>query len=151
MGGDSFLSLPDKAFTDRIADLGEVFALLQQALPRLSPDGSVVIVTSRGFLGAWGGADEMAFSAALVALARSVGPENTPRGVRCNVVAVDFGPQDFGGSRRSGGEHAVQIASTVAFLIGPGSGAIRGEVILANGGRSLHRREARDRRAELFG
>lgn len=91
----------------------------------------------------------MAFSAATVGLIRSLSLEDTPRGVRANVVASDFAPEDFGGDRREPPDRGERVAGTVAFLLGDDAQAITGEVLLANAGRSLQRREARDRRSEL--
>jgi NAD(P)-dependent dehydrogenase (short-subunit alcohol dehydrogenase family) len=149
VSGVGFLDMTDEAFVGRVDDLLDIAVVLQKVLAHLRESGALVVVTSRGYLGAWGGADEMAFSGATVALTRSISLENTPRDIRANVVALDFQPEDFGGDRRQTPDHGARIAGSVAFLVGPDAAAVKGEVILANAGRSLQRREARDRRHEL--
>ena len=139
--GITFLDLTDSdigAALDRFVDM---IALLQRALHRVREGGSVVIVTSRGYLGAWGGAHEMAFSAATVALIRSVALECMPRRVRANVIAVDRSAA--ANSPAVSSDHARSVADIAAFLLGDESRLISGEVMLANAGRSLQMREAR--------
>jgi NAD(P)-dependent dehydrogenase (short-subunit alcohol dehydrogenase family) len=144
--GVAFLELADRDVRSVLCRFVDMIGDLQQGLKRVREHGSIVVVTSRGYLGAWGGAHEMAFSAATVALMRSVAVECLPRRVRANVIAVEFaaaagapeGPSDRG-----------SVADLAAFLLSEESHLINGEVLLASGGRSLQMREARDRRVKM--
>jgi NAD(P)-dependent dehydrogenase (short-subunit alcohol dehydrogenase family) len=146
--GTAFLDVSDNDMRDALARFVGVIGSLQQALQRIRPGGSIVVVTSRGYLGARGGAQEMAFSAAIVALIRSVALECMSRRVRANVIAVEFKrePQE----RRTPGESPGpsdapgSVADIAAFLLSEESGLINGYVLLADNGRSLQMREARD-------
>ena len=127
---DAMLRAGLDGFTGLILDL-------QAGLSRLRDGGSIVVVTTRGYLGAWGGVHDMAFAAATVALLRSVTLETAARGIRANVLAVDFPV----------GEAGPEIARGVRMLLSDDARDVNGEVILLNGGRSLRLREGQDRRA----
>jgi len=147
--GASFLAVTDEVFTDRLEDFLDLFDVLRAGLSRLREGGAVVVLTTRGYLGAWGGVEEMAFSGAVVGVMRSISLEATPRGLRANVVAADFAPGDFGADGRLPPDQDDRVAGAVAFLLGDDALAISGEVLLVNSGRGLQRREARDRRHQL--
>jgi 3-oxoacyl-[acyl-carrier protein] reductase len=137
--GIGFLDLPDEAFVAGLNAFIDLTDTLRWSLARLRPGGALVVLASRAYLGVWGGADEAAFSAAALGLMRAIALENTPKGIRANVVVTDFPP-----SARTAG-----VAGAVAFLVGDDAEAVSGEAILTNGGQSLRRREARDRRREF--
>jgi len=145
----SFVDLPDETFVAALGGFLDAVDELKSALAGLREGGALVALTTRGYLGAWGAAEEASFSGALVGLMRSICLENAPRGIRANVVACDYGPDEFGGNRREPPDQGERIAAMVAFLVGSDSLAISGEVLLANAGRGLQRREARDRRDQL--
>ena len=137
--GTPMLEVTDRQLEASLAEFLDLFGALSLALPRLADGGGLVAVSTRGHLGAWGGAHEMAFSGAVAGLLRSVALENMDRGVRANVIAID--PPAAGG-----GADPTQIADLTQYLLSSESAAVNGELILANGGRSLKMREARDRR-----
>lgn len=140
--GSAFFDVDDvqlEAGLDRFLDLFEVF---HRAIPRLRDGAGVVLVETRGHLGGWGGAHEMAFDGAGAGLMRSVTLENMNRGVRANVVAVELP----GGEPGRPGSDPQEVADLVAFLLSPQAAALNGELLLANGGRSLLLREGRDQR-----
>jgi NAD(P)-dependent dehydrogenase (short-subunit alcohol dehydrogenase family) len=144
-----FLDLPDEAFVAGLEAFLDTVGALQAGMARLRGGGAIVALTTRGYLGAWGGADEMAFCGAMIGLMRSISLEDTPRGVRANIVACDFAPEDFGGDRREPPDQGERVAGAVAFFVGEDARAITGEVLLVNAGRGLQRRESQDRRARL--
>jgi NAD(P)-dependent dehydrogenase (short-subunit alcohol dehydrogenase family) len=82
-----FLDLPDEAFVAGLEAFLDTVGALQAGMARLRGGGAIVALTTRGYLGAWGGADEMAFCGAMIGLMRSISLEDTPRGVRANIVA----------------------------------------------------------------
>lgn len=140
--GTAFLDVDDALLEAELEQFLDVFGALNQALPRLQDGGGVVLVEARGHLGGWGGAHEMAFAGALAGLLRSVALENMARGVRANVIGVEL---PGGGSGQPASDPA-EVADLAAFLLSPAAAAVNGELILANAGRSLQMREARDRR-----
>jgi NAD(P)-dependent dehydrogenase (short-subunit alcohol dehydrogenase family) len=139
IAGVGFLDLPDEGFVDGLNAFLDLTDTLRWSLARLRPGGALVVLASRGYLGVWGGADEAAFSGATLGLMRAIALENTPKGIRANVVVTDFPPP----ARTAG------VAGAVAFLVGADAEAVNGEAILTNGGQSLRRREARDKRREI--
>jgi NAD(P)-dependent dehydrogenase (short-subunit alcohol dehydrogenase family) len=134
-----FLDIDDARLDAQLADFTDLFEALGAVLARLNPKGAIVLVGDRGYLGAWGAADARAFSGAYVALMRCVTLEGVGAGHRANCVALDL-PQDSA---------PAEIARLAAYLLSPESQAINGEIILANRGRSLRVREAKDRRADF--
>jgi hypothetical protein len=134
--GLRFLEIGDEHLDATLNRFLDVISTLQMLLPRMAQDSAIVAITSRGYLGAWGGVHEMAFAGADVALFRCVALENMGR-IRANVVVVDIAP---------GPGAASDVAEIVTFLASPNSVLINGETVLATAGRSLMMREARDRR-----
>jgi NAD(P)-dependent dehydrogenase (short-subunit alcohol dehydrogenase family) len=138
--GTALLAVTDEQLERSLEQFLDLFAALRNALGKLADGGSIVVVGDRGFLGAWGGAHEMAFSGAVVGLLRSVTLENMARGVRANVIAADLP------SAHEASAEPREIADLVAFLLSPAASALNGELLLATAGRSLQMREGRDRR-----
>lgn len=135
----SFLDVTDAQLEAGLAEFLDLFAALGRALPRLRDGGSLVVISHRGHLGAWNGAHEMAFAGAVAGLMRSVSLENATRDIRANVIAIEL-------PDASETSDPIEVASLAAFLLSPAAGGVNGELILANRGRSLQIREARDRR-----
>jgi NAD(P)-dependent dehydrogenase (short-subunit alcohol dehydrogenase family) len=137
--GTSVLEVDDGQLERSLSQFLDLFDALHLSLPRLADGGGVLAVIARGHLGAWGGAHEMSFCGASVGLMRSVALENMARGVRANAIAVELpgagAPSD-----------PDEVADLALYLLSPGAAAVNGELILANAGRSLQMREARDRR-----
>ncbi len=125
----------EAAMTDMVYDIVDI---VQASLPRLASGSRVVLVGSRGFLGAWGGVHLMAASAALAGLARTMALELAERGIAVNLVAAGLigTPWDTPTARR-------QVAATVCMLAEPETGLV-GETIIVDGGRSLRMSESRN-------
>jgi NAD(P)-dependent dehydrogenase (short-subunit alcohol dehydrogenase family) len=138
--GTPFLDITDAQLSASLDQFLDLFESLRDDVPRLRDDGAVLVVSDRGHLGGWHGAHEMAFSGAVAGLLRSVALENASRRIRANLIAVEL-PDAKTPSDPSA------VASLAAFLVSPAAVGVNGELILANGGRSLQIREARDRRA----
>lgn len=128
IGDDDFLALMDDQLTALVV-AGQAAALLMR------DGGSIVVVASRGHLGAWAGADRVAAGASLVGMTRSMALELT--GITVNLVAPEFigEPGDTAQSREA-------VAGAVAWLASPDARFITGETILLNAGRSLRMNEA---------
>lgn len=139
-GEDGFLEISDTAFAAAMQHylFGPV-AATQAALPSLVQGARIVFVSSRGYLGAWGGAHLMAASAALVAMARSLSLELAHREISVNLVAPDFI-----GSRWDQPQSRRAVANAVSYLACPETG-VTGETILVDGGHSLRMAESRRR------
>lgn len=137
-----FLDIDDARLDAQLAHFTDLFEALGALLGRLNPKGAIVLVGDRGYLGAWGAADACAFSGAYVALMRCVTLEGFGAGHRANCIALDLA-QDGSGANPD------EIADLAVHLASPASQAINGEIILANRGRSLRVREAKDRRADF--
>lgn len=135
-----FLDVSDAAFEDAMRHfLFRPVASAQAALPSMQAGARIVFVSSRGYLGAWGGAHLMAASAALVAMSRSMSLELAEKQIAVNLVAPDFigSRWDQPASRRA-------VANAVSFLANPDTG-VSGETLLVDGGRSLRMTESRRR------
>jgi 3-oxoacyl-[acyl-carrier protein] reductase len=142
-GETGFLDVSDAAFEGAMRHfLFTPVAIAQAALPFMAPGTRIVFVSSRGYLGAWGGAHLMAASAALVAMARSMSLELAERHIAVNLVAPDFvgSKWDRPQSRRT-------VANAVSYLASPDSG-VSGETLLVDGGRSLRMTESRRRQGQ---
>lgn len=137
-----FLDIDDARLDAQLADFIDLFEALGAILARLNPNGAIVLIGDRGYLGAWGAADASAFSGAYVALMRCVTLEGFGEGHRANCIALDL-PQDGVPADPD------DIARLTAHLLSPESQTINGEIILANRGRGLRVREAKDRRADF--
>ena len=139
-GDAGFLEISDAAFVAAMQHyLFAPVAATQAALPSLAHGARIVFISSRGYLGAWGGAHLMAASAALAAMARSLSLELADRHISVNMVAPDFigSKWDQPRSRRA-------VANAVSCLASPDNG-VSGETMLVDGGRSLRMTESRRR------
>lgn len=142
------LTLADTRFVDITDDqfaaamhyfFFDVVAANQIAYPYLVNGARIVHVSSKGFLGAWGGAHTIAASAALVAYTRSLSLELTERDITVNTVAPDFV-----GSKWDQTNARTKVANAVAFFAAPNNG-VSGETLLVDDGRSLRMTESRRR------
>lgn len=136
-----FRDVTDDDFRAALDDqLYQVVAAGQAAVARMTAGGSIVHVASRAHLGAWGGVQDMAAGAALVAMGRSMALELDARGIRVNTLEADFA-----GDAWETPEAQAEIAAAVAWLAGPDSAGLSGETILVNRGRSLRMAQAAKR------
>ena len=151
-----FLEMSLKEWTDVFSvNLSGAFVCAQRAARRMigiGKGGCIVNVTSvldREILE--GGAAYCASKAGLRQLTRVMALELASRGIRVNGVApgetatpMNFSsPVDAASVRRpviplARPGYSEEIASAVAFLLGPGSNYITGEVLLVDGGLALH-------------
>jgi 3-oxoacyl-[acyl-carrier protein] reductase len=152
IGGDlkfvGDLSRAEIAMVMEINLLG-AFRVAQEAARRMRPGGRIINIASRGYLGGAGAAHYVASKAAMVALTRAMAIELRWSGLRVNAVApgmVDTRALSLFGDMRSklealeptGNAHDPgEIADIVAFLAGPASRFINGDVLLADGGKSI--------------
>lgn len=135
-----FTDISDTDFQDAMQrSIIDVVAAVKAALAHLVSGARIVLVSSRGHLGAWGGAHLMAASAGVVAMARSMSLEFADKEIRVNVVVPDFvdSKWDSATSRQ-------QVAQAVGFLAQAGVG-VNGETMIVDGGRSLRMAESRRR------
>ncbi len=142
-----FADIGDADFVQTLQrQLLEPAAWVRACLPWLGARaGRIVHVGSRGAQGAWGGAHDMAGSAGIIGLVRSLALEFAGQGVRANSVAADFVPALAAGSSDAGEiPHAPAVARAVTYLAEPGDGP-SGHTILIDGLRSLRLSEARRR------
>lgn len=117
--------------------LFSVVRVVQQALPQLSRGAQIVLVGSRGHLGAWGGVHQMAASAALAAMARSMALELQAEGISVNLVAAEFAHE-----RQDSPENRSAVAHAVSLFAAPGN-RITGQHLVVDGLSSLRMSEAR--------
>ena len=124
----------DTAMSDMLYDVVET---VQSLLPHLSAGSRIVLVGSRGHLGAWGGAHLMAASAALAGMMRTMALELAGNGIAVNLAAAGFigTPWDTPAARR-------QVANAVCLLAEADTGLV-GETVIVDGGRSLRMSESR--------
>jgi NAD(P)-dependent dehydrogenase (short-subunit alcohol dehydrogenase family) len=133
-----FDAVTDADFDDAMADmLYGVVEIVQASLSQLRSGGRIVLVGSRGHLGAWGGVHRMAASAALAGLMRTMALELAARDIAVNLVAAGFvgTAWDTPASRR-------QVANAVCLLAEADTGLV-GETIIVDGGRSLRMSESK--------
>lgn len=109
----------------------------QAALPRLREGARIVHVGTRGHQGAWGGVHQMAASAGLVAMTRSMALELQPEGIFVNLVASDFEHE-----RQDTPRNREAVAHAVSLFAAPHSG-ITGQCLVIDGLASLRMSEAR--------
>lgn len=139
-----FLELSDALMHEALRQFIDTSMHLQRVMMQLRVGGAIVVITSRNYLGAQGGAQEAAMAAATIALMRCLALESMPRQVRVNVIAIDT-PSERAEALDAAATHAAGIADIVAFLLSDAARLLNGEVLLANGGRNLQMREARQR------
>ena len=116
--------------------------------PHLTPNARMVVVGSQlGVRGSPHGADYAASKAALHAWARSLAQAVGPEGKRVNILAPGYVATDLlaGDSTEKRAQRTREVplqrvgspedmASTVAFLVGPDSSYITGAILHVNGG-----------------
>lgn len=139
-GNTAFLDVTSTEFEDAMqTGLLSAASWTQNMLPQFNSGAQIVYLTTRGYLGAWGGVHRMAASAALVALARSVALELADRSIVANVVATEFadGPEEIA-------KLAAPVAHAVCNLVHCNHGLV-GHTLLIDGGRSLRMSESRRR------
>lgn len=121
------------------------FFATQAVIPGMTKRGGGKIInlsSAAPVRGMAGGAHYTAAKGALYSLTRSWAMEFAPDRVTVNLVAGDVGAgtaaEDGGGQTPLGRPvTAEDIASTVAFLVGPNSDMITGQEIIINGGFTL--------------
>lgn len=137
-GESRFLELTDAEFRSAMRyALTDVVLAGQAALPYLPRGGRIVHVTTRGYLGAWGGAHVMAGSAGLVAMTRSMALELAEKGIAVNAVAAEFTE-----TGQSSPELRYSVAEAVSYLASAEAG-VSGNTLLIDGCRSLRMPESR--------
>lgn len=121
--------------------LYSVVRVVQQVLPYLGQGARIVQVGSRGHLGAWGGVHQMAASAALAAMSRSMALELQAEGISVNLVAAEFAHE-----RQDSPENRAAVAHAVSLFAHP-SNRITGQHLVIDGLGALRMSEARRPRA----
>jgi 3-oxoacyl-[acyl-carrier protein] reductase len=125
------------------------FRVAQEGARRMRPGGRIINIASRGYLGGAGAAHYVASKAAVVGLTRAMAIELRWSGIRVNAIApglIDTRALSMFGNMRAKLEAlepsgaAAQpsaIADVVSLLASPAARFINGEVILADGGKSI--------------
>jgi len=141
----------DRAGCERVmgVNLLGTIKVAQEAVRRMPAGGSVINVASRGYLGGAGAAHYVASKAGVVSLTRAMAIELRWRGIRVNAIApgmVDTrmidGFGDMLGALKKmeptgGPANPAEIAAIVSFLAGPDAGFVNGQILMADGGKSL--------------
>jgi 2-hydroxycyclohexanecarboxyl-CoA dehydrogenase len=148
---------PEQWWRQIHVNLSGHFRLIQAAVPgmRATRDGRIVIIASGwGVIGHPNATAYAASKAGLIALAKGLGRELGPQGILTNAVApsyidtqqLEVDANDLGISlddmrqryRELTPTHELatpeQVAATVAFLAGPGSAGVIGQVLQPSGG-----------------
>ena len=139
-GALRFDSITDADFDTVMDDMVyDVAATARRLLPRLAAGSRIVLVGSRGHLGAWGGVHLMAASAALAGMMRCMALEFAGRNVSVNLVAAGLihDSWDTPAARRH--------VATVACLLAEADTGLVGETLIVDGGRSLRMSESKGR------
>ena len=126
------------------------FIMSQEALRRMSAGSTIINIASRGYLGGAGASHYVASKAGVVGLTRAMAAELRWKGIRVNAVAPGmvetrmiqgFSPKMKAALERLEPEgraaEPVDIANIVTFLASPASRLMTGQVLLADGGKSL--------------
>lgn len=141
----------NRAACDRVmgVNLLATIRVAQEAVRRMPDGGSVINIASRGYLGGAGAAHYVASKAAVVSLTRAMAIELRWRGVRVNAVAsgmVDTrmidGFGDMLGALKcmeptGAPANPAEIAAIVSVLAGPEASFVNGQILMADGGKSL--------------
>lgn len=134
----AFDAIDDAAFEAAIdAQLLMPIRTAQAALPRLRQGARIVHVGTRGHQGAWGGVHQMAASAGLVAMTRSMALELQAEGIFVNLVASEFAHE-----RQDTPRNREAVAHAVSMLAAPHNG-VTGQCVVVDGLASLRMSEAR--------
>jgi len=126
------------------------FIVSQEALSRMYSGATIINIASRGYLGGAGAAHYVASKAGVVGMTRAMASELRWRGIRVNAVAPGmvetrmlqgFTPKMKAALERLEPEGRAadpkDIANIISFLASPASKAVNGQVLLADGGKSL--------------
>lgn len=126
------------------------FIMSQEALRRMSAGGTIINIASRGYLGGAGASHYVASKAGVVGMTRAMAAELRWKGIRVNAIAPGMVEtrmlQGFSSKMKTALERLEpegkaadpeDIANIVSFLASPGSKLITGQVLLADGGKSL--------------
>lgn len=141
----------DRAGCDRVMSINllATIKVAQEAVRRMPNGGSIINIASRGYLGGAGAAHYVASKAAVVSLTRAMAIELRWRGVRVNAVApgmvdtrmIDGFGDMLGALKRLEPTGApadpAEIAAIVSVLAGPDAGFVNGQILMADGGKSL--------------
>ena len=133
----------------RVNTLG-TFIVAQEAARRMGQGGRIINIASRGYLGGAGAGHYVASKAAVVGLTRAMAVELRWRGITVNAVApgmvdtamiTDFTPEQMAAllAREPSGKAARpdMIAGVVSFLASEAAAFINGQVLIADGGKSV--------------
>ncbi|MGJ7609653.1 MULTISPECIES: SDR family oxidoreductase [unclassified Variovorax] len=133
-----FDDIDDASFAAALdAQLLVVVRTAQAVLPHLRKGAQIVHVGSRGHQGAWGGVHQMAASAGLVGMTRSMALELQPEGLCVNLVASEFTAE-----RQDTPRNREAVAHAVSMLAAPNNG-ITGQCLVIDGLASMRLSEAR--------
>jgi 3-oxoacyl-[acyl-carrier protein] reductase len=126
------------------------FVCAQETARQMHEGGRIVNIASRGYLGGAGAAHYVASKAALVGLTRSMATELRWKNINVNAVApgmvdtrlLEFftkGTMDQLATLEPSGAamNPNTIADIVAFLISPDAASMSGQVLLADGGKTM--------------
>ncbi|MFM9927620.1 SDR family oxidoreductase [Variovorax sp. H27-G14] len=134
----AFDEIDDATFEAAVeSQLLAVVRTAQAVLPRLREGGRIVHVGSRGHQGAWGGVHQMAASAGLAAMTRSMALELQPEGHCVNLVASEFSHE-----RQDTPRNREAVTHAVSMLAAPRCG-ITGQCMVIDGLASMRMSEAR--------
>lgn len=133
-----FLDLEDDAFSAQVIDATvDRVAMLQDAVTRVAPAASIVVIGSDAHLGRWHGTGQAAASAGLLGIMRSVAMEYGRHGIRANMIALPLG------TNATDAPLVADAARQALTLFETAS--ITGETILIDGGGNLKFRQAKRR------
>lgn len=133
-----FDAIDDAAFGAALeSQLLVVIRTAQAALAHLKKGAQLVHVGSRGHQGAWGGVHQMAASAGLVAMTRSMALELQAEGLCVNLVACEFDNE-----RQDTPHNRAAVAHAVSMFAAAHNGST-GQCLVVDGLASLRMSEAR--------
>jgi 3-oxoacyl-[acyl-carrier protein] reductase len=131
-------------------NLRGTFVVAQEAARRMEAGGRIINIASRGYLGGAGAGHYVASKAGVVGLSRAMAVELRWRGINVNAVApgmvdtrmlsgfTDAARRSLERREPSGrAADPAAIADIVGFLASPAAGQINGQVLLADGGKTL--------------